>query len=233
MATEYDPHRDPIWKAFSKEVATDLLIKALVGVTPEVLAVHPGFPLDLHQPFDLVVGGYQHYFQYRIQYFSPSAEWRAPNWKAYGSTPFALSATNAGLIHAFVLEMRFPGAPEYLIGCVEIDALIYRDPGPLRERLTTHVLALELMSKAVANNRFVRVAFQVHPIINAQNQLVGEELMLARSSLPVRNARLDQVVEEYRRLVVPPRSCTFPDCGKLLPVVGPGYCLGHIITPPG
>ncbi|KAF7375338.1 hypothetical protein MSAN_00420900 [Mycena sanguinolenta] len=150
MTDIYDVRNDPVWPHFLDSVARDLQEKVAEGWTPRMLVDHPGFPNDFHETVDFVLssneGSYNYYFQYRIKYFPPRVAWRSHMWKAYGKPRVP------------------PGTPEYLLGCVVVDSLIYEDPGPLQDRLTSGLLALDLMKESIQKNRFVRLAFEVQVI---------------------------------------------------------------------
>ncbi|KAJ7871032.1 hypothetical protein B0H13DRAFT_2669768, partial [Mycena leptocephala] len=204
----YDPHNDPNWLDFRGRVAGDLADKATLLGTPQTLATEPtplGFPIQWRQTLDWQTGGYLHFFQFRIQYIAPSDPNKPSIWKAYG-------------------KARVQGTQERPIGYVEIDALIYQDPGPLLDRLASGQLMLELMSKAVLTDTFIRVALEAFPAVSPQNEVFIMERMVARSSLPQPNAVLSNVVEIFRERAIPRRVCSMLNCGEFLPVLGPDYC---------
>jgi hypothetical protein len=157
----YDPRNDPNWLDFRGRVAGDLANKATLLGTPQTLATEPtplGFPIQWRQTLDWQTGGYLHFFQFRIQYIAPSDPNKPSIWKAYGSKSLTVSfLTNQTSILSFFSEARVQGTQERPIGYVEIDALIYQDPGPLMDRLASGQLMLELMSKAVLTDTFIRV----------------------------------------------------------------------------
>ncbi|KAJ7607596.1 hypothetical protein DFH06DRAFT_214164 [Mycena polygramma] len=212
-STVYDPRQDPVWSDFRGRVAHDLANKAALLGTPQMLStpMPSGFPSEWREKIDFQAESFSHFFQYRVKY-SPSVQFGPTAWKVYG-------------------KIRVPGVAEYLIGYVEVDALVFEDPGPLLARLASNHLILELMSKAVQTDRFIRVAREVYPLINGNNPplLIGTvERILARSSLqdsPQQNSMLSEVVEVYQEQRVPVRPCV--QCGAFLPPVGPNYCLAH------
>ncbi|KAJ6468238.1 hypothetical protein C8R45DRAFT_464653 [Mycena sanguinolenta] len=219
MTDVYDVCNDPVWPQFLDRVAGDLQEK--IVAEGWMLINHPEFPHQFHETVDFVLSVDEesytaYYFQYRIKYFPPTARWRSHMWKAFGKPRVP------------------PGTPEHLLGCVVIDPLIYEDPGPLGDRLTNGLVALDLMRESVKNNRFVRLAFEVHAIYGEEGEILEyRERMLARSGPPTKFSELDQVVEQFRERTVLPRNCIFVNCSKFLPPVGPDYCLEHMTTPPG
>ncbi|KAJ7027724.1 hypothetical protein C8F04DRAFT_87546 [Mycena alexandri] len=200
-----DSHDNLIRSLFRSTVAEDLIRKAdIVAAQPQT----PIFPNEMYQTLDVQVGMHIYSIQYRIQYTAANAQ-KPPVWRTYG-------------------KPSVEGVLETFLGYVEIDSLIYRDPGPLVDRLPSGHLMLKLMARAVRDSSAIRVAFEVQPVKEAGTEVVLGylELMVARAEPPPTNG--NGIVEEYRRQ--PARKCSYPGCWLFLPVAGPTYCMYHSLA---
>ncbi|KAJ7183779.1 hypothetical protein C8R46DRAFT_1067807 [Mycena filopes] len=199
-------HNNLIWSALRRQVVKDIAHKADIVAAQDVATA---FPTEVLQPLDYTMGMHVHSIQYRLAY-SPPAEGGGATWKAYAM-------------------YRHLGDHESLIGYVEIDPLIYSDPGVLRDRLANGHLMLTLMATSIRDGSFIRVAHEIQPVMNPGSEVVFGylKLTLARAQVPQTNARpaADYIVEQYDNR--PVRTCGFHNCEAFIPLAGPRYCQLH------
>ncbi|KAJ7734432.1 hypothetical protein B0H16DRAFT_152975 [Mycena metata] len=166
----------------------------------------PQDPNKIQEVLQAQTGMIVYTIQYRIQY-TPPTEQSSYVWKAYGK-PYVPD----------VREKRF--------GWVEIDRLIYQDPGPLADRLANGHLVLELMALSVRDSSAIRVDFEIVPVIEKGTGRIvrQEELMVARAVPPPPWAN-DGIIKKYRRQ--PARKCVDERCWTFVPVASPAHCMHH------
>ncbi|KAJ7732332.1 hypothetical protein DFH07DRAFT_846538 [Mycena maculata] len=211
-------HNQPIWASFRTHVALDLFNKAqqLEDFTAAPW-FPPGFPhegSEIRQPVDWGEGGVRQCFQYSLKHIPPSAPYRSTKWVVHG-------------------KQRVPGTRHHSLGQVDFGALIYEPTEPLRDLLTDGKAMLSLMIDSVQSGRAIRLAPEVHPLIEPySNVVVGyAERIVARYSQD--GDPSSNLVHVFAERPVSRRVCASFNCPNLLPAAGPDQCLHHIITPPG
>ncbi|KAJ7106980.1 hypothetical protein C8R44DRAFT_805049 [Mycena epipterygia] len=199
----------PVWPIFLEEVARDLdeKLKLLKHPNPWRPSTLPfGFPnetFELEQAFDFEFGGYTHPYQYRLYHTAPNAQDTSAIWKVKG-------------------KPRILGLPHYQIGYVEFSRLLYEPTEPRRVELTDGRELLTLMSKSVRSGHMIKVAHQIQAVMSGYcpEHVVA---MIGFNSMEVLNPNSGGQL-------VPQRPCVM--CAKLLPPVGPDWCLNHPPDPP-